>query len=506
MVSELTSKMATELIRMFETGETTPSDLLESCIKRISDINPLVNAITATDFDRARVVAEQAAKRYRDGVPIGPLDGLPIGVKDLQDTAGLLSTYGSRHLRGNVPTNDNPWVSKLRKAGAIVVAKTNVPEMGAGGNTRNPVWGATGNPFDPNLIAGGSSGGAAAALALDLLPLCTGSDTGGSLRLPAALCGVYGFRPTANLVANGARTLGWSNLSVLGPMARCMGDLALFLRGSLGQDPDDPLSFAADPARFEHEFAPDIGDLRVGYSEDFGGLPIEGDVRSAFQDRIASVKQAVRSCEAVDLALGDMDRCFDIGRAESFVAVFEGEMNVSEDDLSPAVADNLEIARGMTLQMRAWAHLEQTRLLRRYNAMMRDFDIILTPTVPVAPFSWQQSAAMEISGVVQDTYYRWLALTYRATLLNCPALTLPTGKGPGGMPFGLQVLGKPAMDAELIGAGWALEEYWRTDPLRCRPRPDPSVIRPSKPALTSIVTHPPIFSEAAGQDTILNVV
>jgi Asp-tRNA(Asn)/Glu-tRNA(Gln) amidotransferase A subunit family amidase len=159
------------------------------------------------------------------GDALGPLHGLPLDVKDLQDTAGLLSTSGTVSRRNHVPTHDNALVARLRLAGAIVTAKTNVPDMGAGANTRNPVWGATGNPFDPALNAGGSSGGSAAALAVDMLPLATGSDTGGSLRIPAALCGVVGLRPSPGVVANDARPLGWSVISVLGPRARDVADI-----------------------------------------------------------------------------------------------------------------------------------------------------------------------------------------------------------------------------------------------------------------------------------------
>lgn len=496
---------------MFHALETTPAEVLEASIARIDALNPLVNAVTATCYDRARTEALAATGRYARGCPVGPLDGLPLGVKDLLDTRDLLSTYGARHLRNHMPERDSPWIAQLRRAGAIVTGKTNVPEMGAGGNTRNPVWGATGNPFEPGLNAGGSSGGSAAALALDLLPLCTGSDTGGSLRLPAALCGVIGFRPTANLVPNGARTLGWSNLSVMGPMARTMDDLILFLQSSLGQDPTDPLSFRSTPGEFTLADADLLKGLRIGYSEDFGDLPVDPAVRDTFRDRVASLAGVARSCTPADLRLGEMDRCFDIARAEAFVAVFEGEMQVAAETMAPTVAANLELARNMTLRDRAWAHLEQTRLLRRYVALMRDYDVILTPTTPVRPFSWQIGAAMEIEGQALDTYFRWLALTYRATLFNCPALTLPSGRTPAepghaAMPFGLQILGRPAGDADLLRAAAAIEAFWKEDPARARAVPDPGALVPSEPPLTSIVTHPPSAGSAKSAGPVLNVV
>ena len=180
---------ATELRRLIGTKEISPVELLESCIARIEAINPAVNAIAAKAYGRARVEAKAAEAAVLNGAPLGRLHGLPVGVKDLQDTGGLLTTQGSPLYRNHVPATDSAQVALVRAAGAIVTAKTNVPEFGAGANTRNPVWGATGNPFDPSLIAGGSSGGSAAALACDMLPLCTGSDTGGSLRIPAAICG-----------------------------------------------------------------------------------------------------------------------------------------------------------------------------------------------------------------------------------------------------------------------------------------------------------------------------
>src|SRR3984885_1131734 len=212
--TELISRSAVELRRMIGAKEVSPVELLDACIERIEAINPAVNAVTATCYEQAREAAKAAERQVLNGEPLGLLHGLPLGVKDLEDTAGLLTTYGSPMSRGNVPSRDVAMVARLRAAGAILVAKTNVPELGAGANTRNPVWGATGNPFNPELNAGGSSGGAAAALACDMLPVCTGSDTGGSLRIPASKCGVVGFRPSPGLGGSDRRSLGLAPILV----------------------------------------------------------------------------------------------------------------------------------------------------------------------------------------------------------------------------------------------------------------------------------------------------
>ncbi|KOQ18301.1 amidase, partial [Achromobacter xylosoxidans] len=220
----LVSLSAVELRRLIGARQLSPVELLEACIARIEAVNPYINAVTATAFDRARIEARAAEQAVMAGDTLGLLHGLPLGVKDLEPTAGLLTTYGSPIYRDHVPAEDVTLVARLRRAGAIVAAKTNVPEMGAGANSRNTVWGATGNPFNPNLNAGGSSGGSAAALASDLFPLCTGSDTGGSLRIPAAKCGVVGFRPSPGVVPSVRKPLGWTPISVVGPMGRTVAD------------------------------------------------------------------------------------------------------------------------------------------------------------------------------------------------------------------------------------------------------------------------------------------
>src|SRR6478735_6775618 len=246
MREELLNLSAVELRRRIGTKEISPVELLDACIARIERINPAVNAVTAVCYERARQEAKVAERAVMRGDALGLLHGLPAGIKDLDETGGLLTTYGSPLYRDFVPERDNAMVARVREAGAIVVAKTNVPEFGAGANTRNPVWGATGNPFDPRLNAGGSSGGSAVALACDMLPVCTGSDTGGSLRIPAAICGVVGFRPSPGVVPADGRPLGWTPISVLGPMGRSVADLRLLFSAQIGMDDREPLAFPLD--------------------------------------------------------------------------------------------------------------------------------------------------------------------------------------------------------------------------------------------------------------------
>lgn len=489
------SLSACEVLASFKNGDLTPSQYLTACLNHISNINPKINALTAVDSERAIIEASQSDLRWNAGTPKGPLDGLPVGIKDLQDTQGLLTTHGSIRARGNVPDRDLPMVARLRTAGAIILAKTNVPELGAGGNSRNPVWGATGNPFDPNLIAGGSSGGSAAALAANLLPLCTGSDTGGSLRLPAALCGVVGYRPSVDVIAHPTRPLGWSCISVLGPMARSVDDIALMMDICQEDDPDDPLSTPAVANRFSSFDEIDLSSLRVGYSEDFGGLPVHQDIRETFQSRINTLRPHFNECRPVDLNLGDMDRVFDILRAESFTAAFAESLIYAPEDFGPHIAENVAMGRNMTLADRAWAHVEQTRILRNFNKVMRDIDVILLPTSPVSPFPWTQSYATEIDGHSMDVYYRWLALAYRGSLTGGPAITLPCGRDPQGMPFGLQMIGPMRGDEGLIAAAKALETLLAASSGMNRPLPDLENLSSSEVGLQSIVTHPPIFED-----------
>lgn len=494
---------AVELRRLIGSKAISPVELLDACIERIEAVNPLINAVTATCFDRARTEAQAAERAVLAGEPLGLLHGLPLGVKDLEPTAGLLTTWGSPIYRDHVPSEDIELVARLRRAGAIVAGKTNVPEMGAGANSRNPVWGATGNPFDNNLNAGGSSGGSAAALASDMLPVCTGSDTGGSLRIPAAKCGVVGFRPSPGVVPSVRKLLGWTPISVVGPMGRTVEDACLQLAASAGMHAGDPLSYPLDALSFLAPARTDLSRLRVAWTDDFGVCAVDQGIRTTFRNKIKAMRHLFARCDEVQFDLGDAHRCFDVLRAESFVAGMQAAYERDPASLGPNPRANYEMGARMSLLDSAWAQAEQTRLIHRFQETFAEYDLVLSPTTPVSPFPWTQPHADTINGEQQANYYRWLALTYVVTLTTHPALSLPCGTDHAGMPFGLQVVGGFRRDHEVLGAAHAMEQAFAGHAELRRPRPDLSRLRPAVPALHSIVTAPPVFdARQAGSSTV----
>lgn len=495
--SDLLELSAVALRRLIATREISPVQLLQACIARIEAVNPFINAITATCFERAMVEAREAQAQVLRGEPLGLLHGLPLGVKDLEPTAGLLSTFGSPNYRDHLPSEDIELVARLRRAGAVVVGKTNVPEMGAGANTRNPVWGATGNPFNPNLNAGGSSGGSAAALACDMLPLCTGSDTGGSLRIPAALCGVVGMRPSPGVVPSVRKLLGWTPISVVGPMGRSVDDACLQLAASAGMHAGDPLSYPLDAQAFLQPPPLDLGRLRVGWSVDLGSCDVDPDIRATFRDKIQAMRHLFAACDEVRVDLGDVHRCFDVLRAEAFVAGTREAYERDPQSLGPNPRANYEMGARMSLLDSAWAQAEQTRILQRTQQLFAQYDLLLCPTTPVSPFAWTLPHAAVIDGKAQENYYRWLALTYVITLTTHPAISLPCGRDAQGMPFGLQVVAPFRADLPLLSAARAMEQAFAAIPGLQRPRPDLAALRPPEPPLRSIVTHPPRVPHAA---------
>jgi amidase len=479
-----------ELRRRIGTKEISPVELMEASIARIEALNPAVNAICDTVYERARGEAKAAEKAALAGDRLGPLHGLPAGVKDLHDAEGLLTTHGSPLYRDHVAARDCAMVANLRKAGAIVVAKTNVPEFGAGANTRNPVWGATGNPFDPRLNAGGSSGGSAVALACDMLPVCTGSDTGGSLRIPAAYCGVVGMRPSPGIVPMEFRPLGWTPLSVLGPMGRSVADTRQLFAAQIGMNDGEPLSFPLAAERVAARRPVDPASLRVAWTEDFGQCPVTCEIRGILRERIGAISHLFRCCDEVKFDFGEADRCFDGVRALNFVARYHAAYSKDPMSLGPNVRTNYEMGAAMSLADAAWAQTEQTRIFRRFQQTFRDYDLVLSPTTPVSPRPWTELYLPEVDGKPLRNYYHWLALTYFITLATNPSISIPFGRDHTGMPFGLQVVGRFHGDAELLDAAEAMEEAFARMPQLTRPRPDQRRLANASLDLKSLVTHP----------------
>lgn len=471
-MTELCDIGAVELRRLIGTRRVSPVELLESCLRRIERINPALNAVTATCIDRARKEAVEAERKVRAGDDLGPLHGLPLGIKDLDETEGLRTTWGSPIYVNHIPKEDGLMVAACRKAGAIVVGKTNVPEFGAGANTNNPVYGPTGNPFDPPRTCGGSSGGSAVALATSMLPICTGSDTGGSLRIPAAFCGVVGFRPSPGLVPTERRRLGWTALSVLGPMGRDVADTMLLLQAQVGSDSRDPFAGPVDPADYAAPRPLDLSRLRVAYTVDFGFAPIDDRIRATFLERIGLIKSAFKTCDHRDPAMKDSNEVFEVLRAQNFLAGHKEHYEKQRDKLGPNIIANYEQGLKMSAADVAWAHAEQTRIFRDFQVFFGDYDLLISPTLSVPPFPVEQRYVAEMNGQKLRTYFHWLAPTYALTNTGHPCISIPAGLEPTGTPFGLQLCGPHRGDRFVLDAAHALEQHMSHDKRTARPIPD----------------------------------
>lgn len=463
---------AIELRRLIGRKAISPVDLLDACLRRIAAVNPAINAIVAIDEEAARTAAKAAEAAVMSGEALSPLHGLPLGVKDLEETKGLRTTYGSRQFENYVPDADCGMVANLRRAGGNVLGKTNVPEFGAGANSVNPVYGPTGNPFRPTYNAAGSSGGSAAALATGMVPLASGSDTGGSLRNPAAYCGIVGYRPTPGLVPSEKRGMGWSCLPVLGPMARNVPDLALMLSVMAADDSYDPLAAPVDPASFHPLPEADPGSLRIAVTEDFGFCPTSQEVRGLFRDRIGRIRHLFGSVADATPDMSGADDAFAVLRAEGMLAKHMPAYRTKRHVLGPNIIANVEEGLTYTLEDRARAHAAQTAIGRRFTAFFKDHDLIITPGMTVQPRPWTELAPIEIDGVKLRSYYHWLALPYAVTLAGHPAIILPCGLDAHGLPFGLQIVGPRRGDAFLLAAAAAIERATARIERCGRPLPD----------------------------------
>ena len=465
---------AVEARRLIGAKRLSPVELLASCIARIEAVDHAVNAVVARDFARAGAAAAAAEQAVMRGAALGALHGLPVGIKDLEETAGLRTTFGSVRLRDHVPAEDERGVAALRAAGAIVLGKTNTPEFGAGANTRNAVYGATGNPFAPQLSAAGSSGGSAVALAAGMVPLASGSDTGGSLRNPAAFCGIVGFRPSPGVVPSEKHGRGWSALSVNGPMARSVADAALMLSAMTGADARDPLS--AGPVDAWPLRPVDLSHLRAAFTEDFGFAPVERGVRQTFAARTAPLHALFASAMQATPDCSGTDDAFAVLRAVCFLAAHAEAVRTRPEQVGPNVRANVAEGLRYTAADVARAELAQTAIYRRWQHFFTTADVLITPAIAITPRPWRELAPTEIDGVATRSYYHWLALPYAVSLVGHPAVCIPAGLDAAGMPFGLQIVGPRGADAFVLAVAAALEQA-----LPPRPVPDLAALRAAPP-------------------------
>ena len=468
--------------RLIGSKRLSPVELLASCIARIESIDPAVNAIPARDFDRASAAARAAETAVMTGQKLAPLHGLPIVIKDLEDAEGLVNSQGSPIYQDDVRPADQRSVAAIRAAGALIVGKSNVPEFGAGANSRNRVYGATGNAFDPTKNAAGSSGGSAVALACGMVSLATGSDTGGSLRNPAAFNGIVGFRPSPGLVPDERRGHGWSALPVLGPMARTVPDVALLLATMAADDDRDPLSTTNAAASIGYPLPElDLASLRVALTPDFGQAPTERHIAEVFAEKTGFFRHLFARAEDTHPDCTGGDESFEVLRALGFLSKHGDHVRTRPDDLGPNIHANFKEGLGYTASDVARAMQLQTQIYRRWQSFFTHHDLILSPAITTSPRDWHELYPAEIDGKPTRTYFHWLSLAYYASLVGHPALCLPVGRDRNMMPFGLQIVGPRGGDALVLAAAAALENALADDVRTSRPTPNLSSLLHATP-------------------------
>ncbi len=456
---ELCLRPATELAAMVRSREVSARDLLEAHLARMERLDPTINAVVTLDPEGARAAADAADATLAAGDPVGPLHGLPVAHKDTHLTGGMRTTWGSPVHADHVPEHDELVVERLRRAGAIRVGKTNTPEFAAGSHTFNTLFGATHNPYRHGLSAGGSSGGAAAALAAGLVPVAEGSDMGGSLRNPAAFCGVVGLRPTPGRVPTWPAPMAWSQLSVQGPMGRTVADVALTLSAIAGPDPRVPVSLADDGAGFAAPLPEELAGLRVAWAPDLGGrVAVDPAVRAALAPATAVFEQLGATVEEACPDLSGADDVFGTLRAWLFEASFGELVRRSPELVKEAIRWNAEQGARLTGADIARAEQRHTALYERVVAFFERYDVLLAPTTQVLPFPVEQEYPTEIDGVELTNYLEWMRSCTLITPTGCPALSVPAGLTPDGLPVGLQVIGPPRADRRVLEIGHAFEQ------------------------------------------------
>jgi amidase len=457
--SELCYMSATELAARIRRKQVSAREVMAAHLAQIDRINPKVNAIVTLVADRAMAAADRADQLTAKGGALGPLHGLPVAHKDLFDTAGIRTTRGSRFYSETVPVRDALIVERIHAAGAVTVGKTNTPEFGAGSQTFNAVFGATRNPYDPSKTCGGSSGGAAVALACGMVPIADGSDTGGSLRNPPAFCNVVGLRPSPGRVP--AETGSWSPLSVQGPLARTVSDVALFLSAIAGPDSRNPLSIQEDGARFRAPLARGFKGVRVAWWQGLGGIPVEPEIRrvvdgsrSVFQDLGCVIEDAEPDFAGVAEAFPILRYA---ANHPQYAALIAQNADWVKDTIKFEVAE----AERLTAAAVGRALARQTRMYEQSRQFFERYTYFVLPVTQVAPFDVTTEYPRAINGIPMTSYVDWMRSCWYVTLMANPAMSVPTGFTSGGLPVGIQIVGRHRDEWSVLQLAYAFEQATR---------------------------------------------
>jgi amidase len=439
-MSTLTSLSATEIRRRIATREITAVEYVEQCLERVKQLNPTLNAIV-TPNPHALAEAAHIDRRIKAGEDPGPLCGLTVGIKDVTPVAGLRTTFGSPIYTDYVPNEDALVVTRLRHAGAVILGKTNCPEFAAGANTFNEVFGRTRNPWDPGKTAGGSTGGGAAALATGMIALAEGTDLGGSLRIPAAFCGIAGLRPSVGLVPTHPTDWVWDTLQVTGPMARTAEDVALMLQAISGPSEHSPLAQPIDGRDFVRAVRGSRKNVRVAYCPDIAGMGIDPDVELVCRQAAYALESRGVTVEEIDLDLSAARPAFLSVRGLWFVTHMFRRLD-KQDRFGTNVANNVRSGIEVTSPEIAAAENYRTDLWHRFRKLFAEYDHLLTPCVAVPPFPVEQNYPDAIAGRPMKTYIDWIAPTFVLSLTGLPVACVPAGLDSNGMPVGIQIAGR----------------------------------------------------------------
>src|SRR5438093_7557732 len=427
---------ATELAHRILTREISVTEVVQAHLAQIERVNPKVNAIVTLTAEQALADARAKDAAFARGETPGPLFGLPVAHKDLVPTRGIRTTFGSPIYRDHVPDQDALLVERLRAAGAVTVGKTNTPEFGAGSQTFNEVFGRTLNPYDLTKTCGGSSGGAAVALACGLVPLAGGSDTGGSLRNPASFCNVVGLRGAVGRVPPWPTDNAWAFLHVPGPMARTVADAALMLSVLAGPDRRSPIAIAESGDRFRAPLGRDFKSVRIAWSRDLGGLPIDRRVTKTLDAQRATFETLGCVVEDGEPDFADARHVFQVQRALAFATRYGPLLERHRHQIKDTVIWNVEEGLKLTAKEIGEADVQRTRLYHRVREVMERHEFLLLPAVQVPPFDVTQPYITEINGVRLPTYIDWMRVCSDITVTGLPAISVPAGFTDDGLPIG----------------------------------------------------------------------